>query len=134
MTARTIFVNLPVSDLKKAMTFFSSLGFEFNPQFTDDKAACMILSKEGFVMLLSAPFFKTFTQREICDPKKQTGGIYALSCASRTEVDALLQKAIDAGGKVAMPIQDHGFMYGASFYDLDEHHWEVIWMDPATIK
>lgn len=132
--SRMLFVNLAVRDLKKSMEFFSKLGFEFNPKFTDEKAACMILSEQAFVMLLSEPFFKTFTKREPCDTSRQTEGLFCLSCSSRAEVDELVKKAIAAGGKHAMDAQDHGFMYGWSFYDLDGHHWEVMWMDPKAAQ
>lgn len=132
--SRKLFVNLAVRDLKKAKPFFSTLGFEFNPQFTDDKAACMVVSEEAYVMLLTEPFFRTFTKREPCDTSRQTEGMFALSCTSRAEVDQLVQKAIAAGGKQAGDPQDHGFMYGRSFYDLDGHHWEVLWMDPEAIR
>lgn len=132
-SSRKIFVNLSVRDLKKSMDFFKALGFEFNPQFTDENAACMVISQEAFVMLLTEKFFKTFTRREICDTSTHTEGLFALSCESRAEVDEMVKKAIAAGGKHAMDAQDHGFMYGWSFYDLDGHNWEVVWMDPATI-
>jgi len=132
--SRKIFVNLPVRDLKRSMDFFSSLGFEFNRQFTDEKAACMVVSDEGFVMLLSEPFFRTFTTRPLCDTTTHTEGLFALSCESRVEVDDLVKKAIAAGGKHAMDPQDRGFMYGWSFYDLDGHHWEVLWMDPKVVQ
>lgn len=132
--SRKMFVNLPVRDLKKSMAFFAALGFEFNPQFTDDKAACMIVSDEAFVMLLSEPFFRTFTKRQPCDTTRHTEGLFALSCESRAEVDDLVKKAIAAGGTHAMDTQDHGFMYGWSFYDLDGHHWEVLWMDPKAVQ
>jgi predicted lactoylglutathione lyase len=132
-TSRQIFVNLAVRDLNKSMGFFSTLGFAFNPQFTDEKAACMIVSDDAFVMLLTEPFFKTFTKREPCDTTRHTEGLYGLSCNSRAEVDEIVQKAIAAGGSPAMDPQDHGFMYGSSFYDLDGHHWEVFWMDPKAI-
>jgi predicted lactoylglutathione lyase len=114
------------------MEFFRSLGFDFNLKFTDAKAACMVVSDEAYVMLLSEPFFQTFTKREICNTASQTEGIFALSCDSRAEVDELVGKAIAAGGLHAMDTTDHGFMYGWSFYDLDGHHWEVFWMDPAA--
>jgi predicted lactoylglutathione lyase len=130
--SRKLFLNLAVRDLRKSMEFFSKLGFEFNPKFTDDKGACMVVSSEAFVMLLTEPFFKTFTNKAVCDTRAQTEGLYALSCESREEVDALAEKALAAGGSQAVPAQDHGFMYGSSFYDLDGHHWEVFWMDPAT--
>ena len=131
-TPRMLFVNLAVRDLKKSMAFFSSLGFTYNPQFTDDNAACMIVSDQACVMLLAEPFFKTFTTRELCDTSRQTEGLFALSCTSRAEVDDLVNKAVAAGGTQAMKPQDHGFMYGWSFYDLDNHHWEVVWVDPAA--
>ena len=132
--ARKIFVNLAVRDLQKSMEFFSTLGFTFNRQFTDDKAACMVISDEAFVMLLSEPFFKSFTKRDRCDTSRSTEALMALSCQSKAEVDEIVRKAIDAGGKHAMDPQDHGFMYGWSFYDLDGHHWEVLWMDPNAIQ
>jgi predicted lactoylglutathione lyase len=131
--SRKVFVNLPVKDLKRSMEFFTKLGFEFNAQFTDDKAACMVFSSEAYAMLLTEPFFKTFTKSQICDTRSHTEGLFALSCGSRTEVDELVNKAIAAGGAHAMDPVDHGFMYGWSFYDLDRHHWEVLWMDPAKI-
>ena len=133
-SARKLFVNLAVRDLKKSKDFFSALGFSFNPKFTDDNAACMIVSDEAFVMLLTQPFFKTFTRREVCDTSKYSEGLLALSCESRTEVDAMVRKAIAAGGQHAMDAQDHGFMYGWSFYDPDGHHWEVFWMDPKAAE
>jgi predicted lactoylglutathione lyase len=130
---RKIFVNLAVEDLEKSMGFFSKLGFSFNPAFTDDKAACMIVSDEAFVMLLREPFFKTFTKRELCDTTRHTEGLFALSCSSRDEVNEMVKTAVAAGGAHAMDPQDHGFMYAWSFYDLDGHHWEVVWMDPSAI-
>jgi predicted lactoylglutathione lyase len=129
-----MFVNLAVADLQRSKDFFSALGFEFNRQFTDDKAACMIVNDNAYVMLLRERFFRTFTKRELCDTRKQTEGLFALSCNSRAEVDELVRKAIAAGGSHAMDPQDHGFMYGWSFYDVDGHHWEVVWMDPAVIE
>ena len=132
--SRKMFVNLPVRDLNKSMSFFSTLGFTFNPRFTDDKAACMVISDDAFVMLLTEPFFKTFTHRRLCDTARDTEGLFALSCRSRAEVDEMVNKAITAGGKQAMARQDHGFMYGWSFYDLDGHHWEAIWMDPTSVQ
>jgi predicted lactoylglutathione lyase len=131
---RNIFVNMSVRDLKRSMEFFSKLGFEFNPKFTDDNAACMIINKDAYVMLLNETFFKTFTKRVICDTRTHTEALFAISCASRAEVDETVKKALAAGGKPAMDAQDHGFMYGHSFYDLDDHHWEVLWMDPAAAQ
>lgn len=132
--SRKLFVNLAVRDLKRSMDFFTTLGFRFNPQFTDANAACMIVSDEAFVMLLAQPFFKTFTTREPCDTTRQTEGLFGLTCESRAEVDQLVDTAVAAGGKRAMPPLDHGFMYGSSFYDLDDHHWEAFWMDPKAVQ
>jgi len=132
--ARKIFVNLPVANLQRSVEFFTKLGFKFNAQFTDEKATCMIISEEGFVMLMVEPFFQTFTQNKICDSKTHTETLICLSCESRAEVDELVHKAIAAGGRHAMPAQDHGFMYGWSFYDLEGHHWELAWMDPKAIQ
>lgn len=132
--SRDIFVNLAVRDLSKSMEFFSALGFTFNPQFTDDKAACMIISDKAYVMLLVEPFFRGFTKKEPCDTSRSTEAFLALSCASRAEVDQVVRKAIDAGGSHVLDPTDHGFMYGWSFYDLDGHHWEVLWMDPKAVQ
>ena len=111
-----------------------ALGFEFNPQFTDDKAGCMIVNSEAFVMLLGEPFFRTFTKLRICDTSTHTGGLFAISCGSRAEVNEMVNKAVAAGGRHAMDPMDHGFMYGWSFYDPDGHHWEVLWVDPKVPK
>ena len=128
-----IFVNLPCHDLPRSRAFFEAIGYQNNPQFTDDKAACMVVSEEAYFMLLTEPFFKTFTKREVCDTSKSTEGLFCVSCSSRAEVDELVKTALAAGGAPAMDPQDHGFMYGWSFYDIDGHHWEVVWMDPAVI-
>jgi predicted lactoylglutathione lyase len=132
--SRKMFVNLAVKDLARSMDFFRGLGFQFDPKFTNDKGSCMIISDEAYVMLLSEPFFKTFTKKKICETASHTEGLFALSCDSRAEVDELVNKAETAGGKHAMDPQDHGFMYGRSFYDLDGHHWEVLWMDPKGMQ
>lgn len=132
--ARKLFVNLAVRDLERSMEFFARLGFEFNPRFTDEKAACMIISDEAYVMLLVEPFFQTFIKRQVCDTSTHTEALYALSCASRAEVDELVARAIAAGGSYAADKQDHGFMLAWSFYDLDGHQWEVLWMDPAALQ
>jgi predicted lactoylglutathione lyase len=132
--SRDLFVNLAVRDLQQSMAFFSALGFQFNPQFTDDKAACMIVSEKASVMLLSEPFFRGFTKKEPCDTSRSTEALIAISCASRAEVDQMVRKAIDAGGAPAMDAMDHGWMYGWSFYDVDGHHWEVLWADPKGVQ
>jgi uncharacterized protein len=132
--SRKMFVNLAVRDLKKSMDFFAALGFTYNPKFTDQNAACMIISDHAFAMLLAEPFFKTFTRRQPCDTATHTEALIALSCGSRADVDDVVKKAIGAGGTHAMDATDHGFMYSWSFYDLDGHHWEVFWMDPKAVQ
>lgn len=131
---RKLFVNLPVRDLKKSMAFFERLGFSYNKQFTDDKAACLIMSEEAYFMLLQQEYFKTFTKKQICDATTHSEGLFAFNADSREEVDALVDTAIAAGGRPANEPQDHGFMYVRTFYDLDDHHWEVLWMDPKAIQ
>lgn len=128
--SRQIYLNVPVRDLKRSVEFFRKLGFEFNPKFSDDNATCMIIGTDAFAMLLSESFFKTFTKREICDTRTHTEALIAISCPTRADVDEMVETAIASGGAPAMPAQDHGFMYGWSFYDIDGHHWEVMWMDP----
>jgi predicted lactoylglutathione lyase len=132
MAHRKLFLNLMVKDLKKSMDFFGALGFTFNPKFTDDKAACMLIGEDAFAMLLTEPFFRGFTKRQPAETATHTEALIALSCASRAEVDEMVNAAIAAGGTPAMEPQDHGFMYGRSFYDPDGHHWEAFWMDPAA--
>ena len=127
--ATQIFVNLPVKDLDKSVTFFTKLGYTFNPQFTDENATCMIISETIYVMLLVEKFFKTFTPKEIADTTKSVESIICLSADSREEVDALISKAVEAGGTTYKEPQDHGFMYGHSYQDLDGHLWEVMYMD-----
>ena len=129
--SRMIFVNLPVRDLRKSMDFFKGLGFDFNPQFTDEKAACMVISDKAMVMLLTEPFFKGFTKNAVREPKGPTEALLAFSVESRAEVDALGAQALATGGSPAMDPLDHGFMYVRTFYDPDGHHWEIFWMDPA---
>jgi predicted lactoylglutathione lyase len=127
-------VNLPVKDLNKSVEFFTRLGFEFNPQFTDENATCMIVNKDIFVMLLVEKFFKTFTKKQICDTTKDTEVIIALSAESREKVDEIINKAIEAGGREHRNPQDHGWMYGRSYEDINGHLWEVIYMDQNALK
>jgi uncharacterized protein len=129
-----IFVNLPVKDLNKTVEFFTKLGFTFNPKFTDENATCMIVNNDIFVILLVEKFFKTFTKREICDTTKDTEVIIALSTESRENVDQRINKVIEAGGKESREPQDHGWMYGRSFEDINGHLWEVIDMDKNALK
>lgn len=135
-TPQMIFVNLPVRDLARSKRFFEALGFAFNPQFTDDTAACMVISETIFAMLLTHEKFGTFTPKKgaICDAKQSTEVLVALSRENRAAVDAIVKKAVAAGGNTFSEPQDHGFMYAHAFQDLDGHVWEVMWMDPATVQ
>jgi uncharacterized protein len=129
--SRKIFVNLPIKNMEKSQTFFKSLGFSFNPQFTNEQGACMVVSEDhNYVMLLVEPFFSTFIKKPIADASQTTEVIVCLSCDSRAEVDEMVGKAVAAGGKTPNAPQDHGFMYGHGFEDLDGHIWELVWMDP----
>jgi hypothetical protein len=130
--ARKIFVNLPIKDMERSQAFFKSLGFSFNPQFTNEQGACMVVSEDIFVMLLVEPFFQGFTRKPIADARKTTEVLVCLSCESRSEVDSLVKKAIAAGGTAPNAPQDHGFMYTHGFEDLDGHVWELVWMDPVA--
>ena len=132
--ATKIFVNLPVKDLNKSIEFFTKLGFSFNQQFTDETATCMIVTDDIFVMLLTVEKFKTFTPNEICDAKKYTEVLVCLSLESRPKVDEMVRKAVAAGGATYNEPQDHGFMYGHGFQDLDGHIWELIYMEPGAVQ
>ena len=125
---RQIYVNLPVRDLERSRKFFSGLGFGFNPQFSDENAACMIVEDNISVMLLAEPFFKTFTSKAVADAKKSTEVLVCLSCESKEEVDGLVAKASANGGKAVRPATDHGFMYQHAFEDPDGHIWELVHM------
>lgn len=130
---KQIYVNLPVKDLARSRAFFSSLGFDFNPQFSNDQGACMIIGENIFAMLLAEPFFQGFTSKPISNARETTEVLTCLSCESREEVDALVAKALAAGGRAPNPKQDHGFMYGHGFEDLDGHVWELSYMDMGSI-
>jgi len=132
-TAHKLFVNIPVGDLQRSITFFESLGFAFNPQFTDASATCMLVGEDAYFMLLTRDKFASFSKKPAADPRTHTSGMYALSVNSRAEVDEMVKTAAANGGSHAADPQDHGFMYGWSFYDPDGHHWEVFWMDPSVV-
>lgn len=129
-----LFVNIPVADLQRSITFFEALGFSFNVQFTDATATCMLVGEDAYFMLLTEDRFAGFSKRAIPDRSKETGALFAISVSSRAEVDEMVKKAVAAGGDYAVEAHDHGFMYGWSFRDIDGHHWEVFWMDPAAIN
>ena len=133
--SRKIFVNLPVKDLNKSKQFFGKLGFSFNPQFTDDTAACMVVSEDIYAMLLTHEKFRQFTTKAIADARQSCEVLICISADSREDVDAMVDKAGSAGGTLDPgPTQDYGFMYGRSFEDPDGHIWEVMWMDVAAAQ
>ena len=129
-----VFVNLAVNDLDASKKFFTELGYTINPQFSNEDAASVVISENIAAMLLTKPFYATFTKKEIADATKTSEVLIALSAESREKVDELVDKALAAGGSPAGETQDHGFMYGRSFDDPDGHTWEVVWMDPAGVQ
>ncbi len=137
---RMIFVNLAVKDLKKSMDFFGKLGFKFNPRFTSESGACMVIQEDSiYAMLLVEKFFRSFLRgKEISDPKKTTEVLVSLGLESRAEVDRMMKAAIASGGREARETQDYGWMYGRAFEDPDGHIWELGYMDmsrmPAEMK
>lgn len=130
--SRLIYVNLPVADLDRSVAFFTALGFSFNAQMSNDQATCMLIGDGSYVMLLVTPFFASFTGKPVADAHAVTEVLVCLSADSRDEVDALVRKAIAAGGTAPRTPQDHGFMYGHGFEDLDGHVWELIYTDPTA--
>lgn len=129
-----IFMNLPVKNLDRSMDFFAALGFDFNPQFTNEHGACMVIGQNTYAMLLTEPMFKGFTPKEIADATKTTEVMTALMVENRDTVDAMMEKALSAGGTEVRDPHDHGFMYGRAFNDPDGHIWEIGWMDPGHMK
>jgi len=129
-----IYVNLPVKDLEKSKGFFSKLGFTFNEKFTDEKCGCMIVGGDNYVMLLTEEFFKNFTKKEIGDATKATEVIVALEVENREQVDALFNKAIEAGASKNTEPMIEKFMYQQNFQDLDGHIWEVFYMDENAMN
>lgn len=129
---KQVFINLPVKDLEKSKAFFTALGFSFNMQFTDDKAACLVIADGSiYAMLLTEPMFATFTRKPVADAHKTTEVLIALDTESREEVASLVEKAVQAGATVYAEPQDHGWMYQHSFADLDGHQWELLYMDES---
>jgi uncharacterized protein len=131
---RMLFVSIPVADLERSKAFFAQLGFGYNPGFTDESAACMLVGEQAFVMLLSREKFAEFSKLPIADPTTHALALYSFSVSSREEVDAVSAAALAAGGTEAEDAEDHGFMYARSFFDLDGHGWQVMWMDPVAAE
>lgn len=132
--ANQIFVNLPVKDLDTSKAFFEAIGYTINPQFTNEQAASVVISDTIYAMLLTEPFYQTFTSKQIADARTTSEALLALGVESREAVDTLVDKALAAGATEPREAQDHGFMYSRAFDDLDGHGWEVVWMDPATVE
>jgi predicted lactoylglutathione lyase len=132
--SKMIFVNLPVTNLERSIAFYEAIGGTKNEQFSNEQAAAIVLSDSIYVMLLTHDFYRTFTTKEIIDARTTSGVLLALSCESKGDVDAMVDKAATAGGKADPgPTQDFGFMYGRSFEDPDGHHWEPHWMDMSAV-
>ncbi len=126
--ATQIYVNLPVRDLSRSMQFFGALGYQFNPEFSNDKGACMIVADDIYVMLLIESFFKTFTHKPVIDAHTGTEVLVCLSVETRQQLDDLVVKAVAAGATAPRAPQDHGSMYQHGFEDLDGHIWELVHM------
>ena len=131
---RMLFVNVPVADLERSKAFFAELGFGYGPAFTNETAACMPVGEHAFVMLLTREEFAEFSKLPIADPTTHALALYCFSVSSRDEVDAVSAAALAAGGREAEGAEDYGFMYSRSFFDLDGHGWQVMWMDPAAAE
>ena len=130
---KMIFVNLPVTNLDRSIAFYEAIGGTKNAQFSNEQAAAIVLSGSIYVMLLTHDFYKTFTSKALADAHKTSGVLLALSCESKADVDAMVDRAVAAGGMADPgPKQDFGFMYGRSFEDPDGHHWEPHWMDMSA--
>ena len=127
-----IFVNLPIENMARSQAFFRALGYEFNPEFTNDQGACLVVGDNLFVMLLVKDFYQSFTAKAIADARATSEVLVCLSCGSREEVDTLVAKAVAAGATTPRPVQDLGFMYSHGFDDLDGHTWEFVHMVDAS--
>ncbi|MGH7904483.1 MAG: VOC family protein [Candidatus Dormibacteraceae bacterium] len=134
MSNQMIFLNLPARNLQESKDFWTKLGYSFNAQFSDERAACLVFSDTIYAMLLTTEFFRTFTTKAVVDGRQATEAIVALSADSRTAVDALVDRALAAGATETRPALDQGFTYQRSFDDLDGHQWEIIWTDPAQVQ
>lgn len=131
--ATKIFINLPVKDLNRSISFFTELGFSFNPQFTNEKGTCLIIGENINAMLLVEEFYATFTNKEICNAETTSEVLIAVSFETREKVDEIMEKAIRSGGTEYVETKDYGWMYQRTFLDIDGHHWEIFYMDESKI-
>ena len=129
-----IFVNLPVTDLQKSISFYEGIGYKKNPQFSDETAACIVVTEDIYIMLLTHPKFKEFTPRIVSDAFNYTEVINALSADSKEEVNAFMDNVLAHGGSEMRDPQDYGFMFSRAFGDPDGHIWELFWMDPKAVE
>ena len=132
--SKQVFINLPVADLQKSIAFFKALGFAYNPQFSDDSGACIIVSETIYVMLATHTRFRDFTPKAVCDTSKAVEVLLNLKCESRDEVDNLVAKALAAGGSTYDKPEDLGFMYSHSFVDPDGHGWGLFHMSDTPVQ
>jgi uncharacterized protein len=123
-----------VKNLDRSIEFFTGLGFALNRQFTDETAACMVISDDIYAMLLTERKFKEFTPKQIADSTKTTEVLTCLSADSKDDVNRIVDTALAAGATEARAPMDYGFMFGRSFNDLDGHIWEIVWMDPSHVQ
>ena len=128
-----IFLNLPVRDLNRSIAFFTELGFKFNPKFTNEKATCLIIGENINVMLLVEEFYKTFTDKKICNTATSSEVIISISVESREQVDEMIEKVVKTGESEYKEAKDYGWMYQRNFRDIDGHHWEIFFMDESQI-
>lgn len=134
MADRLTFLNIPVTDLERSKAFYGALDFRFDPKFTDQSCACLVISDQSYVMLLEQDRFADFLAKPMADVASTTGALICVSADDRAGVDAFADAALAAGGAPAKDAMDMGFMYGRSFLDPDGHHWEVMWMDPSAVE
>jgi predicted lactoylglutathione lyase len=127
-----LFVSIPVADVERSKAFFEKLGFSFNPAFSDETSACMLVGEQAFVMLGTREKLAELSKLPLADPTTHTLALYCFSVSTRDEVDTVGAAALAAGGTEADGVEDYGFMVTRSFYDLDGHGWQVMWMDPAA--
>lgn len=127
--AKRLFVNLPIKEVNRTRNFFESLGFEFNPMFSDDKALCLVLGENFYAMLLEEPYFQTFITKPISNAKETTEVLLSLQLDTKEDVHRMVDKAIELGAREYNPPTDNGFMFQRVFEDLDGHQWEIAWMD-----
>src|SRR3954447_9628138 len=131
---RMLFTNLPVEDVARSRAFFTELGFSFNPAFSDENGVCMLVGEQAFVMLLGREKFLEFSKLPLADPRTHALALYCFSVGSREEVDTVTEAALAAGAVDHDDTEDLGFMYSRSFFDLDGHGWQVMWMDSAAAE